>query len=296
MSAELLTTDEAASYLRLSERKLYELVAAREVPCTKVTGRWLFPRAALDRWVLAGMITPGALAKAPAPPIVGGSHDPLLEWSLRESACGLAGLPEGSEEGLRRLAVGEVISAAIHLHRLEGDDEKANATGVSQMQGLHDAIIVAFARREQGILVASGNPLGLGDIASVATKHARIAQRPPGAGAQLLLVALLTRANLTTERLTLVKPVCATGFEVAQAIRAGRADCGIATRSVARAAALDFLPLTWERFDLVFRQRDYFLPGPQALFKFMRTVAFRERAGELGGYDVTAAGDVQLVK
>jgi len=48
---ELLTTDEAAEYLRLSERKLYELVAERAVPCSKVTGRWLFPRAALDRWV-----------------------------------------------------------------------------------------------------------------------------------------------------------------------------------------------------------------------------------------------------
>ena len=51
-------------------------------------------------------------------------------------------------------------------------------------------------------------------------------------------------------------------------------------------AGLDFVPLTWERFDLVLRQRDYFLPGPQALFGFLRTPAFRERAAELGGYDV----------
>src|SRR5258705_122559 len=61
---ELLTTDEAAEYLRLSERKLYELVAERAVPCSKVTGRWLFPRAALDRWVSAGLIAPAALAQA----------------------------------------------------------------------------------------------------------------------------------------------------------------------------------------------------------------------------------------
>ena len=52
--AELLTTDEAATYLRLSERKLYELVAERAVPCTKATGRWLFPKAALDRWLADG--------------------------------------------------------------------------------------------------------------------------------------------------------------------------------------------------------------------------------------------------
>ena len=97
--ADLLTTDEAATYLRLSERKLYELVAQGAVPCTKVTGRWLFPRAALDRWVTAGLITPAALSHVAAPRIVGGSHDPLLEWVLRESGCGLASLPEGSEEG-----------------------------------------------------------------------------------------------------------------------------------------------------------------------------------------------------
>ena len=107
---DLLTTDEAATYLRLSERKLYELVANGAVPCTKVTGKWLFPKAALDRWLAAGLITP-ALAHAPAPPIVGGSHDPLLEWALRESASGLASLPEGSEAGLQRLARGEIAAA-----------------------------------------------------------------------------------------------------------------------------------------------------------------------------------------
>src|SRR4051812_35136576 len=152
---DLLTTDEAAVYLRLSERKLYELVATGAVPCTKVTGRWLFPRAALDRWLAAGLVMP-ALARAPAPPIVGGSHDPLLEWALRESGSGLASLPEGSEAGLRRLTGGEVIAAAIHLHGLAGDDKQANIAAVAEAPGLHDAVVIGFARREQGILVAPG--------------------------------------------------------------------------------------------------------------------------------------------
>jgi excisionase family DNA binding protein len=292
--SELLTTDEAANYLRLSERKLYELVASGAVPCTKVTGRWLFPRDALDRWVLAGMSPAGAVNSEPPPPIIGGSHDPLLEWALRESGCGLANLAEGSEQGLRRLVRDEVMGAAIHLHRLEGDDEQANAEGVRQMQGLHDAVLVDFARREQGFLVAPGNPLGLTDIVSVVTRQARVAQRPPGAGAQLLLIAMLARASSGPEKLLLLKTVCPTGFDVAQAIRAGRADCGIATRSVARAAALDFLPVTWERFDLVFRQRNYFLPAAQRLLTFLHTPQFRERANELGGYDISAAGEARL--
>lgn len=292
---EMLTTDEAAGYLRLSERKLYELVANAAIPCTKVTGRWLFPKAALDRWVLAGLVGPAALAQPAAPPIVGGSHDPLLEWALRESGSGLASLPEGSEEGLRRLTRGEVGAAAIHLHRLEGDDDTANTETVAATPGLHDAVVIAFARREQGLLVKSGNPLGLTDVASIAQKHARLAQRPAGAGAQLLLLALTARAGVALQSLDLLKPVCPTGPDVAQAVRSDRADCGIATRSVALTAGLDFLPLTWERFDLALRQRAYFLPGPQALFAFLRGSVFRERATELGGYDLAETGQVRLV-
>ena len=291
---ELLTTDEAADYLRLSERKLYELVARSAVPCSKATGRWLFPKAALDQWVMAGMAAP---RPAPAPPIVGGSHDPLLEWALRESGSGLASLPEGSEAGLRRLARNEVAAAAIHLHRIDGDGDgdTANMDTVAHTPGLHDAVVIAFARREQGLLMLPGNPLKLSDITSVVASKARIAIRPQGAGAQLLLLALLAKARIDFADLRTVKPPCPTGPDVAQAIRSQRADCGIATRAVARAAGLDFLPLAWETFDLVLRQRDYFLPGPQALFGFMRDAAFAERATELSGYEVSAGGSVRHV-
>ena len=126
-----------------------------------------------------------------------------------------------------------------------------------------------------------------------------MAQRPAGAGAQLLLLALLARAGIALDDLKLAKPAFPTGPDIAQAIRAGRIDCGIATRSRSReSAGLDFLPLAWERFDLVMRQRDYFMKGPQALFDFMRSSecgVLRDRAAELGGYDVSDAGAVRLV-
>ena len=65
---ELLTTAEAAAYLRLKERKIYEMVAEGTVPCTKVTGRWLFPKNELDHW-LASSVTrpPGMQRPEPAP-------------------------------------------------------------------------------------------------------------------------------------------------------------------------------------------------------------------------------------
>ena len=87
---DLLTTSEAADYLRLGERKLYELVAAGAIPCSKVTGKWLFPRHELDVWVLSGLARPPGMRPAEPPPIVGGSQDDLLEWSLRECGSGLA--------------------------------------------------------------------------------------------------------------------------------------------------------------------------------------------------------------
>src|SRR5262249_57584409 len=61
---DLLTTDEAATYLRLSKRKLYELVANGAVPCTKVTGKWLFPKPGLHPCLSAGV---PAAPLAPAP-------------------------------------------------------------------------------------------------------------------------------------------------------------------------------------------------------------------------------------
>jgi putative molybdopterin biosynthesis protein len=292
---ELLTTEEAADYLRLSERKLYELVAGGALPCTKITGRWLFPKAALDRWLASGLVVPAGMSLSPRPPLVGGSQDPLLDWALRDSGCGLASLPEGSEAGLRRLSRGEVMAAAIHLHRLQGDDETANTEAVAQAPGLHDAVVIHFARREQGLVVAPGNPLGLPDLGKVAQMRARLAQRPAGAGAQLLLLALVARAGIAVDALALMKPVCPTGPDLGQAVRSGRADCGIASRSVAHAAGLGFVPLLWERFDLVLRQRDYFLPGPQALFDHIRKPAFRAQAVEMQGYDLADAGRVRLV-
>jgi molybdate-binding protein len=132
------------------------------------------------------------------------------------------------------------------------------------------------------------------DLAGGASKRARLALRPQGAGAQLLLLSLIAQAGLALDALATVKPAAPTGPDIAQAVRAGRADCGIATRSVAQAAGLGFVPLAWERFDLALRQRDYFLPTMQSLFKFLRAEPFHARARELTGYDTAEAGDVRL--
>jgi excisionase family DNA binding protein len=288
-----LTTEEAAAYLRLKERKLYDLVARNAVPCTKISGKWLFPRVALDRWLEAGLAWPEGLKPASPPPIIGGSQDSLLEVAVRDSGCGLALLAEGSQAGLDRLLRGEVAIAAIHLHATP-DDDAANLAAVSAQASLHDAVVIGFARREQGLLVAPGNPLGLAGIASAVERRARFARRQQGAGAQLLLSSLLEREAVPLADMIVAEGVCATGQDLALAVRTGRADCGIASRAIATAFGLEFLPLVWEHVDLAMRRRSYFEPGAQALLDWMRGPQMATRARELGGYDLAASGAVRL--
>jgi putative molybdopterin biosynthesis protein len=292
---QLFTTAEAAAYLRLKERKIYEMVAEGAVPCTKVTGRWLFPKAELDHWLSTSVHRPSGVVRPHPAPIVGGSHDPLLEWALRESRSGLAQLAVGSEAGFERFVAGETLAAAIHLHALDDPDADANVATVAERSDMQDAVLIAFCRREQGILVSPGNPLKIRTIDDVIGRRARMAMRPKGAGAQLLLLSVLHRAKASLDQLTAVNPVSPTGPDIAQAIRAGRADAGIATRGVANAAGLDFVPIVWEPFDLIMRQRDYFHGPLQSLIRFLRTDEFAARAQELGGYDVNAAGTVRFV-
>jgi putative molybdopterin biosynthesis protein len=294
---EFLTTSEAADYLRLGERKLYELVTSGAIPCSKVTGKWLFPRHELDLWVLSGLARPSGMIAADPPPIVGGSQDDLLQWSLRESACGLASLTEGTARGVERLKRGEVIATAIHFHSptISADSaEDANVAATRAMPDLHDAVLVGVTRREQGLLLAPGNPKQLNSLADVLAKAAKMAIRQPGAGAQMLLEVLLARAGAAPKDLRRLEPACLTGADLAAAISAGKADCGVATRAAAKAAGLDFVPLLWENFDLLMRQRSYFRPQVQALIGFLGHKRLKQRAAELSGYDPAPSGQIRF--
>src|ERR1700754_2685538 len=215
---EFLTTSEAAEYLRLGERKLYELVTAGAIPCSKVTGKWLFPRHELDLWVLSGLARPPGMIAADAPLIVGGSQDDLLDWSLRESGCGLASLNEGTTRGVERLQRGEVIATAIHFHGPQLSDnsgEDPNIAALRAIPSLHDAVLVGLARREQGLLLAPGNPKNLRSLTDVLTSGALVAVRQPGAGAQLLLEALLARLGAGVKNLRRGEPPRLTGSHLA---------------------------------------------------------------------------------
>jgi len=110
----------------------------------------------------------------------------------------------------------------------------------------------------------------------------------------MLLEVLLRREGAGHESLRRLEPPCLTGPDLAAAIRAGRADCGVATRAAAKSAGLDFVPLLSENFDLLMRQRSYFKPSIQALIAFTQQKRLQARAAELTGYDLTPAGQIRF--
>jgi molybdate-binding protein len=153
-------------------------------------------------------------------------------------------------------------------------------------------VIIEWAWREQGLVVAAGNPLGLDGLAAVAARRARVIPRQPESGSQILLLHLLAAAGLAPTDLALLAESAGTENDLGLAIGQGKADVGVAVRSVATQYRLGFVPLQRERFDLVMRRRDYFEPPVQTLLAFARTPGFCARAADLGGYDVGATGRV----
>lgn len=287
---EYLTTAEACAYLRLKERTVYDLVARRAIPCSRATGKLLFPRRLLDRWVEARIeMTEGGAASPP--PVVAGSSDPLLEWALRESQSGLATLFEGSGGGLKRFAAGEAVAVGLHLI---GSDGGYNVEATRALAGVSDVVLLRWAWRDQGLVVGRGNPLGLANIADLVGKAPRIVLRQSGSGAQALLDDLLRGADLSRQALNVAGRVALTEADVAAAVAEGSADCGLAIGAVGHRFGLDFVPLRRERFDLALRRRAFFEPPLQRLFAFTRGAAFLRYAQTLGSYDVSGLGGVEF--
>ena len=287
-----LTTREVADLLRLKERKVYDLVATGEIPCMKVTGKLLFPADLVEAWLGRSVeFREGRESLKDRPPIAAGSHDPLLDWALREAETELAVSFGGSLDGLRRMAKGDAILAGTHLAE-EGVPLGAgwNVGHVRRQLAGQPVVVIEWARRRQGLIVAADNPLGIGSIAHL--RRRTVIGRQREAGAFVLLARLLDDAGMKPSDLKLVPAPARTEADVAAAVAEGKADAGVAIEAVARQYRLGFVPLVEERYDLVVWRRAMFEPALQKLLALTRTPAFVERARALGGYDVGGTGTV----
>jgi putative molybdopterin biosynthesis protein len=284
-----LTTAEAADYLRLKQRKLYDLVAQGVIPCTRVTGKLLFPRQSLDLWLMNHLEGDQRSQRA-TPLVLAGSQDPLLEWAVRESDSQLALLCQGSGDGVRRLLAGDAMLAGMHL--VDPASGRYNEPTFLGLGGMRDLVVVRWATRRQGLMMAPGNPRGITALADLVRADLMVAHRPPDAGAERLLRYLLQRQGIAFESLRLAPHAALSEDDLALAIRQGEADVGLGVEAAARRQQLAFLPLHEENFDLAMRRHSYFEPPVQRLLAFTRQARFHERAAALGGYGVEALGRV----
>ncbi len=298
---DLMNTREVAEYLRIKERKVYDLVQRKQIPCTRVTGKWLFPKHMIDLWLaeasfMPGNVTSRATQPINPPPVIAGSHDPLLDWALLQSDCQLAMTAGGSLDGLNRFFAGQAMASGLHV--IDGKTGAYNIAAVARAQqatavpgGL---VLVEWARRQQGLVLAPGNPLGISTFADLAKKKARIVVRQPGAGSRVLFDFLAGETGIDIGELNIISRPALNETELALCIAEGRADAGMAVAAVAGHYRLDFIAIRQERYDLLIRPGDYFGDGFQKLIDFTRTSAFHQRAREMDGYDVSGLGRVHM--
>ncbi len=296
---QLMSTKEVAEYLRLKERKIYDMVAQEEIPHSRVSGKLLFPRALIDEWVKQG--TTGNMPKAQhnAPAVIAGSSDPLLEWAVRESRCGLATMTYGSMDGIDRLVAGNACAAAMHIPAApggigvrSGSREDRNVALARDRFAHLDCVLLEWAKREQGLVVAAGDPYTINKLADLRKPKVRVIMRQQGAGSYLLFLQLLGEAGISPDQLKYMQPTAQTETDIASAILDGRADAGLAVRAVARQFHLDFIPLAIERLDIAVLRPSYFDAPWQALMDFARKPAFQRYAKSLAGYDIGNLGKV----
>lgn len=288
---ELMNVREVAEYLRLKERKIYDLVSEGHIPCTRVTGKWLFSKALIDLWIIQNTDSPPSPCPVWSPPkVIAGSHDPLLEWAVRESSGDLALLFNGSLDGLTRMAAREALACGLHV--FDASKQRYNVDLIEQTLSGMQIVAINWARREQGLIVAAGNPLGITTLADLPVKKARFVDRQREAGSHLLLLHLLAEQNLALGDLNIDLPPARNETEVALAVLDGKADAGFGIATVAKQFRLDFVALQRERYDLIIGRRDFFEPPLQKLLEFARSPRFKNKAAELGGYDISELGRV----
>jgi excisionase family DNA binding protein len=296
---KLLSTKEVAQFLNVNEKMVYSLVSEKGLPATKITGKWLFPRHLVEQWLEANTInypdTGHRLPPYDGLLIISGSNDPLLDQAISlfnlQASKQLAVFGNiGSMGGLRALRQGLCHIAASHL--LQDDESEYNFDfafrELDQMPAL-----VNFCRREQGILVPKGNPENILTIADLARPGVRIVNRSLTTGTRLLLDKELQKAGISGEKIEGYSVEVSRHLDVGLAILSGRADAGPGIRTVAKLLDIDFVPLRWERFDLMIAKERFFDEGIQRFLGIFHESSFQQIATrDFAGYDVSSSGQM----
>ena len=216
-----------------------------------------------------------------------GSDDPLLDVLVAAAGGHVERrAPRGSFSGLTALWRGDAHAATLHLWHANGH----NAPFAARILAGREPVLVHLWRREQGIVVPAGNQRGIGrveDLARVVT-----ASRAPGTGTRALIDRLLRERGVAPEAVR--GPELASHLDVAVAVAVGQADAGVAVRSAATTLGLDFVPLTWEPFDLALQAAH--VERVAGVIAALGSAGLRRAAAALDGYDLAGSGRTKPVQ
>ncbi len=294
----LFNTREVAEFLNINEKMVYSLISTKGLPATKVTGKWLFPRPQVEQWLENETINFPQKTN-PLPPyhgllIICGSNDILLDkaislYNQKQSDHVAVFGNMGSMGGIKALRKNHCHMASSHL--MQEDEQEYNFGFAKEELGQMPAV-VNFCQREQGLLLAKGNPKGINEIADLGNPGIKIVNRPQGTGTRLLFEGEFRKAGIKGDSIEGYDVELQRHLDVGLEILAKRADAGMGIRAVAGLLGLDFIPLRWERFDFIVLKDRFFDKGVQLFLGILRNPDFEEAARALPGYDLSHSGDM----
>lgn len=220
-----------------------------------------------------------------------GSHDitiDILAQFLAAKNRRLTSANVGSMGGLVALSRGECHLAGSHL--LDPESGQYNLKYINQILPNLPVKIIVLVGRQQGLLVAKGNPKAIISLEDLSRSEVSYINRQNGAGTRVLLDYHLRLLNISPVSIKGYGYEEYTHLGVAAAIASGRTDCGLGIAAAAQALGLDFVPLYQERYDLVIPLRYYDDQLLEPLFDILTDPDFQNTVANLPGYSVEQMG------
>ncbi len=225
-----------------------------------------------------------------------GSHDLTLDLlaqflSLRGSRLSSGNL--GSLGGLIALQRGEAHLAGSHL--LDPETGEFNLPYIERYLPDVPVVVVRLVGREQGLILAPGNPKSITGLDDIARSDLAYVNRQRGAGTRILLDYQLEQLGIEPASVRGYQHEEYTHLAVAAAVASGRADCGLAIHAAAAALKLDFLPLYQERYDLIIPKEHHESARLMPLLQLLGDPEFQETVASLPGYSTDSMGEIIAV-
>jgi putative molybdopterin biosynthesis protein len=300
MSSELMNTKEVAKYLDIHEKQVYLLIKAGKIPCTRVTGKWIFPVKLIDEWLQTSALDGLQQARKRVNSIDGtlmaaGSNDPVLDMLLTamkkdHPAFSIFSASTGSVNGLEALNSGLTDMAFSHLYDPETGDY--NTPYLRQYCPDHQPVVVNLFYRQIGFLTAKSKANSFKGWESLIQKDIRFVNRQQGSGIRILLDYELKKRGIACTDISGYDNEVYTHFEVGLSLIAGEAEAGIASAAVAKILDLNFQPLTSERFDMILDKSTFFQPAIQAFIETLQSGEFKNRVEKIGNYNFKDSGRI----